>query len=230
MQDNINSIILSFINKAQEEQQQQQQNNQNNNNSENDQNQQNQQNSSSSSPKNTTGLSQGSNSPAQNQSPKLEPSNLSEQPISGISLLTHPSINNMKRQESTSTYSSYDQHQLNPIDMDVQEKKKQERKRERNRIAAAKCRERKMTKINTLETEVKQMQGQIKNHIIEKEYYRNRCTSIVDMVNEYIKKGDTTVPIAKIQQIIETITDDERERMRQDEEGTEPTAKQTKYG
>ena len=70
----------------------------------------------------------------------------------------------MKRQESTSTYSSYDQHQLNPIDMDVQEKKKQERKRERNRIAAAKCRERKMTKINTLETEVKQMQGQIKNH------------------------------------------------------------------
>lgn len=86
MQDNINSIILSFINKAQEEQQQQQQNNQNNNNSENDQNQQNQQNSSSSSPKNTTGLSQGSNSPAQNQSPKLEPPNLSEQPISGISL------------------------------------------------------------------------------------------------------------------------------------------------
>ena len=76
-------------------------------------------------------------------------------------------------------------NQINPIDMDAQERKKQERKRERNRIAAAKCRERKMTKINTLENEVKQMQTQIKNYTIERDYYKNRCTRIVEMVNEY---------------------------------------------
>ena len=52
----------------------------------------------------------------------------------------------------------------NPINMDDQEKKKQERKRERNRIAAAKCRERKMTKINTLEQEVRDLQTQLSNY------------------------------------------------------------------
>jgi len=224
MQDNINSIILSFINKAQEE------NNSNNDGASNENAV-----SSSNSPKNsatptTNGLpllgqigqqasTEGSNSPnrGDNQSPSQD------QPISGISLLSHPS---MKR--PAETINDYN-NQINPIDMDAQERKKQERKRERNRIAAAKCRERKMTKINTLENEVKQMQTQIKNYTIERDYYKNRCTRIVEMVNEYIKKGDKQVPIAEIQHIIETITDEERERMHGGEPD-EPSSKHNKYG
>jgi len=236
MQDNINSIILSFINKAAEE---------NGSNDGNGAGQAEGNPSSSSSPKNSgstpndglltqiaaqhggQGSTEGDESPnrADNHSPT--DSNNQDQPISGISLLAHPSMQSSMKRTSDSI-SSYD-HQINPIDMDHQERKKQERKRERNRIAAAKCRERKMTKINTLENEVKQMQTQIKNYTIERDYYKNRCTRIVEMVNEYIKKGDKVVPISGIQQIIETITDDERERMHAGEPD-EPNSKHSKYG
>merc|ERR1712180_457285 len=41
-----------------------------------------------------------------------------------------------------------------PVNMDEQERQKLERKRERNRLAATKCRQRKIQKINVLEQEV----------------------------------------------------------------------------
>lgn len=49
---------------------------------------------------------------------------------------------------------------MSPIDMDNQEKIKLERKRQRNRLAASKCRRRKLERISRLEDKVKQLKGE----------------------------------------------------------------------
>lgn len=69
------------------------------------------------------------------------------------------------------------QQQLNPIDMETQEKIKLERKRQRNRVAASKCRRRKLERISKLEDRVKILKVEnhelgsvllnMKNHVFE---------------------------------------------------------------
>lgn len=49
---------------------------------------------------------------------------------------------------------------LSPIDMDSQERIKLERKRQRNRVAASKCRRRKLERISKLEEKVKVLKGE----------------------------------------------------------------------
>merc|ERR1712012_1309811 len=49
---------------------------------------------------------------------------------------------------------------MNPIDMVSQEKIKLERKRQRNRLAASKCRKRKLERIAHLEGKVKDLKGE----------------------------------------------------------------------
>ncbi|XP_013196222.1 transcription factor JunD [Amyelois transitella] len=49
---------------------------------------------------------------------------------------------------------------LSPIDMDTQERIKLERKRQRNRVAASKCRRRKLERISKLEDKVKILKGE----------------------------------------------------------------------
>ncbi|CAG4947955.1 transcription factor jun-D [Colias croceus] len=49
---------------------------------------------------------------------------------------------------------------LSPIDMDSQERIKLERKRQRNRVAASKCRRRKLERISKLEEKVKLLKGE----------------------------------------------------------------------
>lgn len=49
---------------------------------------------------------------------------------------------------------------VNPIDMVSQEKIKLERKRQRNRLAASKCRKRKLERISQLELKVKDLKGE----------------------------------------------------------------------
>jgi len=56
---------------------------------------------------------------------------------------------------NSSTTSSTSKRHHNPIDMASQEKIKLERKRQRNRIAASKCRKRKLERIAKLEDKVK---------------------------------------------------------------------------
>lgn len=52
--------------------------------------------------------------------------------------------------------------QMSPIDMESQEKIKLERKRQRNRVAASKCRKRKLERISKLEDRVKILK--VENH------------------------------------------------------------------
>lgn len=54
------------------------------------------------------------------------------------------------------------QQDLNPIDMESQERIKLERKRQRNRVAASKCRKRKLERISKLEERVKVLK--VENH------------------------------------------------------------------
>ncbi|XP_013114399.1 transcription factor Jra [Stomoxys calcitrans] len=49
---------------------------------------------------------------------------------------------------------------VSPIDMETQEKIKLERKRQRNRVAASKCRKRKLERISKLEDKVKMLKGE----------------------------------------------------------------------
>lgn len=49
---------------------------------------------------------------------------------------------------------------MSPIDMDSQERIKLERKRQRNRVAASKCRRRKLERISKLEEKVKLLKGE----------------------------------------------------------------------
>lgn len=49
---------------------------------------------------------------------------------------------------------------VSPIDMADQEKIKLERKRQRNRVAASKCRKRKLERISKLEDRVKMLKGE----------------------------------------------------------------------
>lgn len=49
---------------------------------------------------------------------------------------------------------------VSPIDMETQEKIKLERKRQRNRVAASKCRKRKLERISKLEDKVKMLKSE----------------------------------------------------------------------
>ena len=49
---------------------------------------------------------------------------------------------------------------FSPVDMDEQERQKLERKRQRNRVAASKCRKRKLERISKLEDKVKLLKGE----------------------------------------------------------------------
>lgn len=62
--------------------------------------------------------------------------------------------------ERGSTRSTNSSSGTSPINMDDQHKMKVERKRERNRLAAAKCRQRKLERISQLEERVKELKDQ----------------------------------------------------------------------
>lgn len=80
---------------------------------------------------------------------------------------------------------------ISPIDMGEQKKIKLERKRQRNRVAASKCRKRKLERISKLEDKVKQLKGDnvelggviksLKDHVIHLkqkviEHINNGCS------------------------------------------------------
>lgn len=78
---------------------------------------------------------------------------------------------------------------MSPIDMESQEKIKLERKRQRNRVAASKCRKRKLERISKLEDKVKILKGEntelgsiiktLKEHVFQ----------LKQQVIEHISKG-----------------------------------------
>lgn len=64
---------------------------------------------------------------------------------------------------------------MSPIDMETQEKIKLERKRQRNRVAASKCRRRKLERISRLEDKVKLLKGE-----------NTELTTVVNKLKEHV--------------------------------------------
>lgn len=78
---------------------------------------------------------------------------------------------------------------INPIDMESQEKIKLERKRQRNRLAASKCRRKKLERISKLEDKVKQLKNEnseLGNVLVK---LRESVQQLKSQVYEHVQAG-----------------------------------------
>lgn len=78
---------------------------------------------------------------------------------------------------------------MSPIDMETQERIKAERKRLRNRIAASKCRKRKLERISRLEDKVKDLKTQNSDLTTTATKLREQVCALKQNVMEHVKSG-----------------------------------------
>jgi hypothetical protein len=78
-----------------------------------------------------------------------------------------------------------------PIDMSAQEREKVDRKRQRNRVAATKCRKRKIERITVLEQEVKELNESLQSKMKEKRELEIEVEEIRNRIKIHIKQGCT---------------------------------------
>lgn len=71
-----------------------------------------------------------------------------------------PATRGKRTRKTTASSSQSDTSNISPIDMDAQERIKLERKRLRNRLAADKCRKRKLERISNLDDKVKELKAE----------------------------------------------------------------------
>jgi len=76
-----------------------------------------------------------------------------------------------------------------PVDMSRQEAEKVERKRQRNRVAATKCRKRKIERITILEQEVKELNENLQAKLKEKRELEIEVEEIRNRIKIHIKQG-----------------------------------------
>ncbi len=78
---------------------------------------------------------------------------------------------------------------ISPINMDTQEKIKLERKRERNRMAARKCRTRKLERISKLEMRVMQLKGENSDLSTTATSLREQVSKLKQQIMEHVNSG-----------------------------------------
>lgn len=78
---------------------------------------------------------------------------------------------------------------ISPIDMDTQERIKLERKRERNRMAARKCRTRKLERISRLEDRVAQLKGENNDLSTTASSLRDQVARLKKQIMEHVNSG-----------------------------------------
>lgn len=78
---------------------------------------------------------------------------------------------------------------LSPINMESQEKIKLERKRARNRVAARKCRTRKLERISRLEDRISDLKGQNNDLATTAINLRDQVTKLKQNIVEHVKSG-----------------------------------------
>ncbi|KAH8367214.1 hypothetical protein KR084_008294 [Drosophila pseudotakahashii] len=83
---------------------------------------------------------------------------------------------------------------VSPIDMEAQEKIKLERKRQRNRVAASKCRKRKLERISKLEDRVKILKGENVDLGSIVKNLKDHVAQLKQQVMEHIAAGCTVPP------------------------------------
>lgn len=83
---------------------------------------------------------------------------------------------------------------MSPIDMDNQERIKAERKRLRNRIAASKCRKRKLERISRLEEKVKSLKNQNTELASTASHLRQQVAQLKQKVMSHVSSGCQLLP------------------------------------
>ncbi|KAM4809012.1 transcription factor JunD [Rhinophrynus dorsalis] len=83
---------------------------------------------------------------------------------------------------------------MSPIDMDTQERIKAERKRLRNRIAASKCRKRKLERISRLEDKVKSLKTQNTELASTANLLREQVAQLKQKVMSHVNSGCQLLP------------------------------------
>lgn len=78
---------------------------------------------------------------------------------------------------------------MSPIDMETQEKIKLERKRQRNRVAASKCRRRKLERISRLEEKVKLLKGENTELSTVVNKLKEHVCHLKEQVMEHVEAG-----------------------------------------
>ncbi|CAB3373355.1 Hypothetical predicted protein [Cloeon dipterum] len=87
---------------------------------------------------------------------------------------------------------------MSPIDMDNQVHLKLERKRQRNRIAASKCRKRKLERITKLQVKVDHLKGENSELSIVINRLKEHVCKLKEQVMEHVKSGCQISPVASL--------------------------------
>ncbi|ELW61435.1 Transcription factor AP-1 [Tupaia chinensis] len=137
-------------------------------------------------PKNVTDEQEGfaEGFPQQQQQPPQPPHHLPQQiPVQ------HPRLQALKEEPQTVPEMPGETPPLSPIDMESQERIKAERKRMRNRIAASKCRKRKLERIARLEEKVKTLKAQNSELASTANMLREQVAQLKQKVMNHVNSG-----------------------------------------
>ncbi|XP_020796560.1 transcription factor JunD-like [Boleophthalmus pectinirostris] len=115
------------------------------------------------------------------------PSHVNPQPAAALRLKDEP-------QTVPDAQSFGDSPPLSPIDMDNQERIKAERKKLRNRIAASKCRKRKLERISRLEDKVKTLKTQNTELASTASVLREQVAQLKQKVMSHVSSGCQLLP------------------------------------
>ncbi|XP_037537451.1 transcription factor AP-1 [Nematolebias whitei] len=112
-----------------------------------------------------------------------------ERPDSYPAAPQHRRLHALKEEPQTVPEMSGDTPPLSPIDMENQERIKAERKRMRNRVAASKCRKRKLERISRLEERVKNLKSQNTELVSSANVLRDELALLKQKVMEHVSSG-----------------------------------------
>ncbi|XP_053550065.1 transcription factor Jun [Bombina bombina] len=101
----------------------------------------------------------------------------------------HPRLQALKEEPQTVPEMPGESPPLSPIDMESQERIKAERKRMRNRIAASKCRKRKLERIARLEDKVKNLKSQNSELASTANMLREQVAQLKQKVMNHVNSG-----------------------------------------
>ncbi|XP_069498177.1 transcription factor Jun [Ambystoma mexicanum] len=103
--------------------------------------------------------------------------------------LQHPRLQALKEEPQIVPEMPGETPPLSPIDMESQERIKAERKRMRNRIAASKCRKRKLERISRLEDKVKTLKAQNSELASTANLLREQVAQLKQKVMNHVNSG-----------------------------------------
>ncbi|XP_035639297.1 transcription factor Jun-like [Oncorhynchus keta] len=110
-------------------------------------------------------------------------------PIYGQQSHPHPRLTALKEEPQTVPEMLGETPPLSPIDMESQERIKAERKRMRNRVAASKCRKRKLERISRLEDKVKNLKTQNSDLASTANMLREQVAQLKQKVMNHVNSG-----------------------------------------